>query len=257
MFDELHEECGVFGIYEKSACNIAESVYSALFALQHRGQESCGISVCDDGVFSHLKGSGLVGEVFSRDNLKSLGQGRIAIGHVRYSTCGGDNPNNIQPLVIRHINGNLALVHNGNLVNTAALRKSFELSGAIFHGSSDTEAIAYEIVRQRLSCKSTEEAVEKAMCELKGAYSCILMTASKMIVFRDPNGFRPLCIGKTADGAYAAASAASDRCVSAKPPMEHMLPHRSPALSKLWAHPLSGMSGQEKSLLSARTEYSQ
>lgn len=206
MFDELHEECGVFGIYEKSACNIAESVYSALFALQHRGQESCGISVCDDGVFNHLKGSGLVGEVFSRDNLKSLGQGRIAIGHVRYSTCGGDNPNNIQPLVIRHINGNLALVHNGNLVNTAALRKSFELSGAIFHGSSDTEAIAYEIVRQRLSCKSTEEAVEKAMCELKGAYSCILMTASKMIVFRDPNGFRPLCIGKTADGAYAAAS---------------------------------------------------
>lgn len=103
MFDKLHEECGVFGIYETATKNVAESVYSALFALQHRGQESCGISVCDDGVFSHAKGSGLVGEVFSKDKLKSLGEGRIAIGHVRYSTCGGNNPNNIQPLVIRHI----------------------------------------------------------------------------------------------------------------------------------------------------------
>lgn len=206
MFDELHEECGVFGIYEKSTKNVAESVYTALFALQHRGQESCGICVCDDGVFTHVKGNGLVGEVFGRETLRSLGEGSCAIGHVRYSTCGGDNPNNIQPLVIRHINGNLALAHNGNLVNTADLRKSFELSGAIFHGTSDTEAIAYEIVRRRLSCGSTEEAVEKAMYELKGAYSCILMTASKMILFRDPNGFRPLCIGKTADGAIAAAS---------------------------------------------------
>lgn len=206
MFDKLHEECGVFGIYETATKNVAESVYSALFALQHRGQESCGISVCDDGVFSHAKGSGLVGEVFSKDKLKSLGEGGIAIGHVRYSTCGGNNPNNIQPLVIRHINGNLALAHNGNLVNTAVLRKSFELSGAIFHGTSDTEAIAYEIVHQRLTCKSTEEAVEKVMYELKGAYSCILMTASKLILFRDPNGFRPLCLGRTSDGAYVAAS---------------------------------------------------
>ncbi|MGN0605289.1 MAG: amidophosphoribosyltransferase [Oscillospiraceae bacterium] len=206
MFDTLHEECGVFGIFENKTADIAQSVYSGLFALQHRGQESCGIAVCDDGVFSHKRGNGLVSEVFDNDVLAGLGKGNIAIGHVRYSTCGNDNPNNIQPLVIRHIKGNMSLVHNGNLVNAAELRSSFELSGAIFHGTSDTEAIAYEIVRQRLKCGSTEEAVEKAMPELKGAYSCILMTASKMILFRDSNGFRPLCIGKTHDGAYVAAS---------------------------------------------------
>lgn len=206
MFDSIHEECGVFGIYEKTPKNAAQSVYSGLFALQHRGQESCGICVCDDGVLSHIKGNGLVGEVFGKENLKRLGNGKAAVGHVRYSTCGGNNRNNIQPLVINHVNGNLALVHNGNLVNTAELRSSFELSGAIFHGTSDTEVIAYEIVKQRLSSSSTEEAVEKAMCNLKGAYSCILMTASKLILFRDPNGFRPLCIGITADGDYAAAS---------------------------------------------------
>ena len=174
--------------------------------MQHRGQESCGIAVCDDGVFRHKRSDGLVSEVFTPNELKNLGSGNMAVGHVRYSTTGGHNHNNIQPLVIRHIKGNLALVHNGNLVNATELRRSFEMSGAIFHGTSDTEAIAYAIVRERLSCSSTEEAVKAAMPHIKGAYSCILMTATKLIAFRDPDGLRPLCIGKTEDGAYVAAS---------------------------------------------------
>ena len=206
MFDSIHEECGVFGIFENTAADPASSAYFGLYALQHRGQESCGIAVCDDGVFRHKRADGLVSEVFTREELDRLGKGNMAVGHVRYSTTGGHNPNNIQPLVIRHVKGNLALVHNGNLVNAAELRRSFELSGAIFHGTSDTEAIAYEIVRERLNCGSTEEAIEKAMPRLKGAYSCIVMTATKLIAFRDPDGFRPLCIGKTHDDAYVVAS---------------------------------------------------
>ena len=157
-------------------------------------------------MFRHKRADGLVSEVFTRDELDKLGSGDMAVGHVRYSTTGGHSHNNIQPLVIRHIKGNMALVHNGNLVNAGELRRSFEMSGAIFHGTSDTEAIAYSIVRERLSSSSTEQAVERAMPFIKGAYSCILMTATKLIAFRDPDGFRPLCIGRTADGAYVAAS---------------------------------------------------
>lgn len=206
MFNTIHEECGVFGIFENKTNYVAQSAYLALFALQHRGQEACGIAVNDDGVFSHHKGDGLVPDVFTQDRLKNLGMGNMAIGHVRYSTTGGKNPNNIQPLVIRHIKGNLALAHNGNLVNADELRRHFELGGAIFHGTSDTEAIAYSIVLERLTSKSTEEAVGKVMNHLKGAYSCVLMTATKLIAFRDPMGFRPLCLGKTKDGAYVVAS---------------------------------------------------
>lgn len=206
MFNNLHEECGVFGIFESKTSYVAQSVYLALYALQHRGQESCGIAVNDDGVFSHHKGNGLVPDVFPKDRLEHLGMGNMAIGHVRYSTTGGKNVNNIQPLVIRHIKGNLALAHNGNLVNATDIRRSFELNGGIFHGTSDTESIAYAIVSNRLYSKSTEEAIAKTMPNLKGAYSCIVMTATKMIAFRDPNGFRPLCIGRTEDGAWCVSS---------------------------------------------------
>lgn len=206
MFNNLHEECGVFGIFENKTTYVAQSAYHALFALQHRGQESCGIAVNDDGVFRHHRGDGLVPDVFSQRSLDHLGMGNMAIGHVRYSTTGGKNANNIQPLVIRHIKGNLALAHNGNLVNAPELRKQFELKGGIFHGTSDTESIAYSIVANRLTSKSTEEAIEKIMTALKGAYSCVVMTATKLIAFRDPNGFRPLCLGKTRDGAWIVSS---------------------------------------------------
>lgn len=206
MFGNIHEECGVFGIFEPKPAKVADMAYLGLLALQHRGQESCGIAVCDDGVFRHKRADGLVTEVFTRDVLDKLGQENMAVGHVRYSTTGGNDHNNIQPLVIRHMKGNMALVHNGNLVNAAELRSSFEKSGAIFHGTSDTESIAYTIVRERLKSSSTEEAVERAMPFIKGAYSCILMTATKLIAFRDVKGFRPLCIGRASDGAVVVAS---------------------------------------------------
>lgn len=205
MIGCLHEECGVFGIYSDTPIDAAHEVYLGLYALQHRGQESVGISVCDDGVMRHRKGSGLVHEVFGEPELQALGTGNIAIGHVRYSTTGGGDMNNIQPLVVRHIKGNMSLAHNGNLTNSAHLRRKYEMNGAIFHGTSDTEAIAYSIVAARLKCGSTEEAVEAAMHEIKGAYSCVLMTATKLIAFRDPNGFRPLILGRTENG-YIAAS---------------------------------------------------
>ena len=206
MFNNLHEECGVFGIFENKTTYVAQSAYLALYALQHRGQESCGIAVNDDGVFRYHRGDGLVPDVFTPSHMEHIGKGNMAIGHVRYSTTGGKNANNIQPLVIRHIKGNMALAHNGNLVNAPQLRKEFELKGGIFHGTSDTEAIAYSIVSHRLTSKSTEEAVEKVMGTIKGAYSCVLMTATKLIAFRDPNGFRPLCLGKTDDGAWIVSS---------------------------------------------------
>ncbi len=206
MFNTLHEECGVFGIFENMTTDVVSSTYLALYALQHRGQESCGIAVNDDGVFSHCNGSGLVNDVFTSEKLQKLGKGNIAIGHVRYSTTGSDNPNNVQPLVIRHFKGNLAIAHNGNLVNAFEIREKFEHNGAIFHSTSDTEAIAYSIVSERLTCKSTEEAISKVMKKIQGAYSSIVMTATKLIAFRDPYGFRPLCIGKTSTGAYVVAS---------------------------------------------------
>lgn len=206
MFNSIHEECGVFGIYEPTPKKVGEITYLGLFALQHRGQESCGIAVCDEGIIRHHKGIGLVGEVFNKENLNELGTGNMAVGHVRYSTTGGNNINNIQPLVIRHIKGNLALAHNGNLTNAFELRKEFELNGAIFRATSDTEDIAYQIVKDRLSTNSIEEAIKKAMTKIKGAYSCIAMSAQKLIAFRDKNGFRPLILGKTKTGGYIIAS---------------------------------------------------
>lgn len=206
MIGSLHEECGVFGLLETKTTDVANTAYLALYALQHRGQEACGVVVNDDGVFAHHKGNGLVHEVFPEAELKALGKGNMAIGHVRYSTTGGKDLGNVQPLVIRHIKGNLALAHNGNLVNADEIRRKFELAGGIFHGTSDTEAVAYAIAANRLKSKSTEEAVEKTMAELSGAYSCLVMTATKLIAFRDPNGFRPLCLGQMNDGAWVVSS---------------------------------------------------
>ncbi len=206
MFDSIHEECGVFGIFESESTNLAQEVYLGLYALQHRGQEACGIAICDDGVIDCHKGVGLVSDVFNKDTLKKLNHSNMAIGHVRYSTTGSNNLNNVQPLVVKHLKGNLALVHNGNLTNASSIREKFELEGAIFHGSSDTEDIAYSIVKERLVSKSIEEAIEKTMDTIKGAYSCIAMSPSKLIAFRDPTGFRPLCLGVTSTGGYVISS---------------------------------------------------
>ncbi len=202
----VHEECGVFGIICPKKENVAGIVCYGLYALQHRGQESCGIVVNDDGVFSSCKDLGLVSEVFSKETADRFPLGTMAVGHVRYGTTGGNTRKNCQPIEVNHLKGKMALAHNGNLSNALELRDRLELSGAIFHTTSDTETIAYVITRERLAAPSIEEAVSSAMNLLEGAYSLVLLSSTKMIAVRDPYGFRPLCYGRTADGAYVAAS---------------------------------------------------
>ena len=202
----LREECGVFGVYSGETSDVASTAYYGLFALQHRGQESCGIVVNDDGVFSGFKDKGLVNDVFTTEIINSLGEGNIAVGHVRYGTTGSNDRSNAQPIVVNHIKGKMALAHNGNLVNSGELRRELELQGSIFHTTSDTEVISYIITKERLSAPSIEQAVNSAMNRIKGAYSLVVMSPSKLIAVRDENGFRPLCYGKTADGRYIVAS---------------------------------------------------
>ena len=192
----LHEECGVFGLFSPETADVASLAYYGLFALQHRGQESAGIAVNDDGVFSVWRGVGLAGEALPRQRLQSLGAGQIAVGHVRYATTGSDAALNAQPLMINHFKGRMALAHNGNLTNSAELREEFELAGGIFQSTSDTEVIAYTITKERLSAGSIEQAVERAMDKLQGAYSLVVMSPRKLIAARDPYGYRPLCIGR-------------------------------------------------------------
>ena len=202
----IHEECGVFGVIQPEPANVGRVVYYGLYALQHRGQESCGIVVNDDGVFASHKDLGLVGEVFGRDVLERVPQGTMAVGHTRYGTTGASNRRNCQPIEVNHQKGRMALAHNGNLSNAAQLRSKLELTGAIFHTTSDTETIAYIVTRERLTSPSIEDALSAAMKHLEGAYSLVLMSPQKLICVRDPHGFRPLCYGKLPGGGYAAAS---------------------------------------------------
>lgn len=209
--DEIHEECGVFGIYDFAGNDVALSIYYGLFALQHRGQESCGIAVSDTNgpkgrVKSH-KGMGLVNEVFTPESLESL-HGNIGVGHVRYSTAGASNMENTQPLVLNYVKGTLALAHNGNLLNAWELKDELAYTGAIFQTTIDSEVIAYLIARERLVTGSVEEAVKNAMLKLSGAYSLVIMSPRKLIGARDPFGFRPLCIGRRGN-AYVLASESS------------------------------------------------
>lgn len=206
MSENLHEECGVFGIYSPTVCNTASYVYYGLYALQHRGQESCGIVVNDDGVFVSHKDLGLVNEVFNKNILTSFPEGKMAVGHVRYGTTGGTNRANCQPIEVNHRNGKLALAHNGNISNAYALRCELEGGGAIFHTTSDTEIIAYIVTQERMRTPSIEAAISAAMEKLDGAYSLVLMSSTKLIAARDPHGFRPLCYGTTPDGKYVIAS---------------------------------------------------
>ncbi len=202
----IHEECGIFGIFSQNRQNVADTVYYGLFALQHRGQESCGIVVNDDGIFRHYKDNGLVNDVFSRHVLDDLGSGNMAIGHDRYSTTGAGDRINAQPIVVNHHKGRMALAHNGNIVNAFELRQELELQGSIFHSTNDSEVIAYVITKERINSDSIEAAVNKAMGRIDGAYSLLIMSPQKMIACRDPYGFRPLCYGKREDGTYIVAS---------------------------------------------------
>ena len=202
----IHEECGVFGVISPRPADVGRLAYYGLYALQHRGQESCGIVVNDDGVFASHKDLGLVGEVFSGEILDRFPQGTMAVGHTRYGTTGASNRSNCQPIEVNHQKGRMALAHNGNLSNAAPLRDELELSGAIFHSTSDTEIIAYIVTKERLRTPSIEDALSAAMDRLEGAYSLVLMSPQKLICARDPHGFRPLCYGKRSDGTYVAAS---------------------------------------------------
>lgn len=194
---KLHEECGVFGIYDPKG-NPANTTYYGLVSLQHRGQEGCGIAVNRDREIYHYKDVGLVNEVFNGEILEKL-KGRMAIGHVRYSTAGGSARENVQPLVLRYIKGTLAISHNGNITNASEIRKELEHSGAIFQTTADTEIIAYLIARERITSGSIENAVKNAMKRLKGAYSLLVMSPNKLIAARDRWGFRPLQMGKRDD----------------------------------------------------------
>ncbi len=204
----IHEECGVFGVYDLDGHDVASTIYYGLFALQHRGQESCGIAVSDTkgpkGKVKSHKGMGLVSEVFTPESMEQL-NGDIGVGHVRYSTAGGSNINNTQPLVLNYVKGTLALAHNGNLVNALELRKELEYTGAIFQTTIDSEVIAYHIARERLNTATVEDAVKRAMKKISGAYSLVIMSPRKLIGARDPFGFHPLVIGKR-ENAYILAS---------------------------------------------------
>ena len=207
-WDSLHEECGVFGMYDFDGHDVASTIYYGLFALQHRGQESCGIAVSDTNgpkgkVITH-KDMGLVNEVFTQEHLETM-KGDIGVGHVRYSTAGASTRENAQPLVLNYVKGTLGLAHNGNLINANELRRELEYTGAIFQTTIDSEVIAYHIARERLNSKTVEEAVKRAAQKIKGAYALVVMSPRKLIGARDPYGFKPLCIGKR-DNAYILAS---------------------------------------------------
>lgn len=199
MGDKPKEECGVFGAYDFDGADVSSMIYYGLFALQHRGQESCGIAVSDTagpkGKVLSAKDMGLLNEAFTPEILDKL-KGDIGVGHVRYSTAGSSTRENAQPLVLNYVKGTLGMAHNGNLINTPELRQELAYTGAIFQTTIDSEVIAYLIARERLNSKTVEEAVGRAMKKIKGAYSLIVMSPRKLIGARDPFGFRPLCIGK-------------------------------------------------------------
>ena len=203
----LGEECGVFGAYDMDGGDVAPTVYYGLFALQHRGQESCGIAVTDtrgERKVRSKKGLGLVNEVFDEESLHAL-HGNLGVGHVRYSTAGGSRAENAMPLVINYVKGSLAIAHNGNLTNAVELRHELEHTGAIFQTTIDSEVIAYHIARERLQAPDVEGAVKNAMKKIKGAYALAVISPRKMIGARDPFGLKPLCIGKR-DNTYILAS---------------------------------------------------
>lgn len=200
MAAKIHEECGIFAISEgKNSIDVVTNCYYGLYALQHRGQEGCGIAVNHEDNITLHRDLGLVSQVFNKENLGKISNGSMAIAHCRYGTTGYNNRLNVQPIVINHRKGKMALAHNGNLINDFELRDELEAQGSIFHTTSDSEVIAYIITKYRLQTNTIEEAVVKAMDEIKGAYSICVMTPGKLLVARDPRGFRPLAIGTLDD----------------------------------------------------------
>jgi len=210
--DNLRDGCGVFGIFTKNSnADVASQSYLALYALQHRGQESCGIAVCNKGLMQYHSDTGLVPDVFSKETLDKLGKGNMAVGHVRYSPVDQKSRYNAQPLVVRHFKGSMAIAHNGNVTNAALLRDKYQKEGAVFHTSSDTEIIINVITKKRIQEDTIEDAIDQAMNDIEGAYSLVMMSPTKLIAVRDPHGFRPLCMGNLdGDIIFASESCALD-----------------------------------------------
>ena len=205
MSFELHEECGVFGVFAEHENGVAEDAYYALYALQHRGQESCGIAVCGKDGFRSRCRKGLVADAFNAEVLRGLGHGQGAIGHVLYGKLAPEDEGNIQPLTIDHSRGVMSICNNGALSNSAVLREELELSGMILHTRSDAELIAALIIRERLRTNSLITAICETMHRLEGSYTLLILTEDRLIGVRGMQGIRPLCLGKTETG-YALAS---------------------------------------------------
>ncbi len=196
IFDELHEECGVFGVF--GVPDAASLTYYGLHNLQHRGQEGCGIATFDDGKLHHVKGLGLVSEVFTKEKLETLA-GPTAIGHVRYSTAGGGGINNVQPFVFHHYTGDFALAHNGNIVNSHQLRRFLEEKGSLFHSTSDSEILAH-LIKKSTAESLRIDAIKEALNMIEGAFAFVIMTPNRIYACRDKYGLRPLSLGRLNDG---------------------------------------------------------
>lgn len=216
--DKLHEECGVFGVWSEENIEASKVIYYGLLALQHRGQESAGIVVCDTkgpiGNISAHKGMGLVSEVFHDEVLNKL-RGNIGIGHVRYSTAGGSVVENAQPVFINYAKGTLALAHNGNITNVEPIREELTKEGAVFSGNADSEVIAYKIAKERMTSSSIEEAAKKVTKLLKGGFALLILSPQKLLCIRDPWGLKPLCLGKVGDTYICASESTALRAVGA------------------------------------------
>lgn len=217
--DKVKEECGVFGIFNPGTVAAAPSIYYGLCALQHRGQESCGIAVCDTygprGNISWHKDMGLVSEVFHPGTLNTL-NGNIGIGHVRYSTTGASTAENAQPLVLNYLKGTLALAHNGNITNADALRRELQENGAIFRSTTDSEVIACHIAKERTHTSCVEDAILQTAQKLKGGYALVIMSPRKLVGVRDPLGLKPLCLGKRGDSYILASESCALTAVDAE-----------------------------------------
>ncbi len=203
----MHEECGVVGVSFKYEAPAALSIYYALYALQHRGQESAGITVHDGSQVRTLKGMGLVPEIFNRQDIQRL-KGHVGIGHVRYSTTGSSKIENCQPLLVSFKSGTIAIAHNGNLVNSKELRTELEKEGRIFLSDSDTEVIAHLLVKKLMNYE-LEDAVRELMKLLIGSYSLVILIDNSLIVVRDPLGIKPLCLGQIDNGYVVASESAA------------------------------------------------
>ncbi|WIV11918.1 amidophosphoribosyltransferase [Proteiniborus sp. MB09-C3] len=195
--DKLKEECGVIGVYSKEQ-NVTEMIYHGLYALQHRGQESAGIAINQNGAINYHKNMGLVSEVFNDNEILEKLDGNMGIGHVMYSTDEKSSAVNAQPLVVKYKKGSIAIAHNGNIVNADSLREILQDSGVVFQTTNDSEVMANMIARYHK--EEIEKAVNRVMELLKGSYALVLMTENKLIGVRDNQGIRPLCLGKIDDG---------------------------------------------------------